>query len=100
MRCNILAFILARRLQGVITKLINDDQSAYIKGRYVGCNTRLIQNILDYCVGQNEERVFLFLYFKNAFDTVEWTFMFDTLKTLNFGPNFIKWIRILYKIVS
>ena len=34
---------------------------------------------------------------EKAFDTVEWTFMFDTLKTLNFGPNFIKWIRILYK---
>ena len=93
----ILAFILARRLQGVISKLINNDQSAYIKGRYIGCNARLIQDIFDYCEDQNEDGVLLFLDFEKAFDTVEWTFMFDTLKMLNFGPNFIKWIRILYK---
>ena len=32
----IIAFVFARRLQKVIDKLISRDQSAYIKGRYIG----------------------------------------------------------------
>ena len=34
----IIAFVFARRLQKVIDKLISRDQSAYIKGRYIGEN--------------------------------------------------------------
>ena len=49
----ILAFILARQLQELISKLINNDQSSYVKGRYLGCNARLFQDIFDYCVDQS-----------------------------------------------
>lgn len=33
-----------------------------------------------------------FLDFEEAFDSVEWKFLFKVLKQLNFGDNFISWI--------
>ena len=38
----IIAFVFARRLQSIIDKLIGHEQSAYIKGRFIGENARLI----------------------------------------------------------
>ena len=45
----ILAYVLARRLQTVIYKLVSEDQSAYIKGRYIGLNARMILDIFEFC---------------------------------------------------
>ena len=33
---------------------------------------------------------------EKAFDKVNWTFMFSTLRTFGFGESFIHWIRTLY----
>ena len=38
----ILAFTLAQRMHKIIGSLISNDQSAYIKGRYMGTNIRLV----------------------------------------------------------
>ena len=45
----ILAFVLARRVQKVLRKIISQDQTAYIKGRYIGNNYRYVIDIIDYC---------------------------------------------------
>ena len=31
---------------------------------------------------------------------IEWSYIIDTLQTYNFGPDFIKWFRLLYKDAS
>ena len=92
----IIAFVLARRLQTVIDKLIGKQQSAYIKGRNISENARLILDIFDYCDSTDTDGLLLLLDFEKAFDSVEWNFLFKTLKKFNFGPNFISWVKILY----
>ena len=92
----IIAFIFARRLQKIINKLINPNQSAYIKGRYIGSNARLILDIYEYCENFDNDGILLFLDFEKAFDSVEWNFLYKTLENFNFGTNFIKWMKILY----
>ena len=39
----------------------------------------------------------LLVDFQEAFDSLSWNFINETLKTLNFGDNFIKWISIFQK---
>ena len=34
--------------------------------------------------------------FEKAFDSIEWPFLFNTLKKIGFGENFISWIKLLY----
>lgn len=44
----ILAHVLANRLKKVINNLISTDQSGCLKGRNIGFNIRLIQDVIDY----------------------------------------------------
>ena len=34
--------------------------------------------------------------FKKAFETIEWSFLIETLKAFNFEEKFINWINLLY----
>ena len=81
----IIAFVFARRLQKIIDKLISKNQSAYIKGRFIGENARLILDIFDYCEENNYDGILLFLDFEKAFDSVEWNFLVKSLIKFNFG---------------
>ena len=78
----ILAHILANRLKSVIGKLIHTDQNGYIKGRNIGYNIRLIQDVFEYFENDNIEGAILFLDFNKAFDTVDHNFLHTVLKKL------------------
>ena len=92
----VLAFVLAERLQSVIGKIIGEDQTAYIKKRFIGNSARTIQDVIDYCEKFNKGGLLLCLDFEKAFDSLEWDFLFQTLRTFNFGFNFVRWVEILY----
>ena len=92
----ILTFVLARRIQKVISKLISNDQSGYIKGRYIGFNARLINDIIENCEGKNLPGAIVCLDFEKAFDSLDWSFMIKSLKRYGFGDYFTRWIEILY----
>ena len=92
----ILAHVLANGLKTVINKLIHTDQNGYIKGRNIGFNIRLIQDVIEYFENDNIEGAVLFLDFQKAFDTVNHNFMHAVLEKFNFGSSFIKWIKTIY----
>lgn len=89
----ILAFVLANRIQSVITTLIGPEQLAYIEKRFIGNNIRLVQDVIE----SNVNGMIFFSDFKKAYDSLEWDFIWKCLEKYNFGPNFIKWIQLLYK---
>ena len=88
----ILTKLLAIRLQKVIPSIINSDQVGYIKNRYIGENIRILYNILQYADIEQINAYITQIDFEKAF---EWPFLFETLKTLNFGDNFISWIKTI-----
>ena len=87
---------IAHRIAKVLPKLINDDQTGYVKGRYIGQNIRLINDIIKITELENIPSMAIFVDFKKAFDTVNWNFLFKTLEALNFGPQLLQWIRTFY----
>ena len=42
----------------------------------------------------------LFIYFRKAFDSIEWNYLRKTLQTLNFGSDLIAWFNTFYKDIS
>lgn len=92
----LIAFVLAERLQSVISDIVDQDQTGFIKKRFIGHNIRLVQDIIEYTSKHNVPGALISLDFHKAYDSLEWNFMLEALKHFNFGDNFIKWIRILY----
>ena len=92
----IIACIFASRMKRVLGTLINFDQCAYLKDRFIGCNVRNIIDIFEYCESYNVPGALLCMDMMKAFDSLEHDFMWLTLEKFNFGVNFIKWIKILY----
>ena len=66
----LLAFVLSERLQHVIHTIIGDDQTAYIRKRFIGSSARTIIDIIDYCTKFNEKGLLLCLDFEKAFDSL------------------------------
>ena len=77
-----LAFVLANRLQKVISKLISPDQVAYIKNRFIGQNIRLLLDVMEYTKTNKTSGVLLFLDFEIAYDSLSWNFIHKCLKKL------------------
>jgi hypothetical protein len=64
--------VLAQRLKKILSKLINEDQTGYIKNRFIGFNLRQIQDIIDYADIYKTEGSLVFIDFIKAFDSLEW----------------------------
>ena len=96
----ILTKVIAKRLEKVLPKIINPDQTGYIKNRYIGENVRLISDIMVYTEENNMPGIALFIDFRKAFDTIEWDFINNCLKRFNFGPDIQNWVKILSNNVS
>ena len=60
---------IAKRLKNVIPKLINEDQTGFLKGRFIGENTRLIYDLLSYTEEHNIPGMLLLIYFEKAFNS-------------------------------
>ena len=92
----LIAKVIANRLQSVIGKLINKDQTGFMKGRYIGENIRLISDVIEYCKMDKKDGILLAVDYRNAFDSVNHNFIWFALKSFNFGDDIISWIKLLY----
>ena len=76
--------------------LIDNDQTGFLKGRSITENICLINNVISHTKTKNIPGMLLFVDFEKAFDTIEWSFVRQTLLRFGFGTSFIKWINVFY----
>ena len=81
----ILATAIAKRIELNLPKLVNSDQTGFIKGRYITQNARLLNDLMEFTHSNKLPGILLFIDFAKAFDTLEWPFIQHTLKFFNFG---------------
>ena len=96
----ILTKTIAKRIEKVLPNIISVDQTGYVKGRYIGENIRLIQDVLHFTNLTKQKGIAIFLDFKKAFDSIEWPYLNAALELFNFGPEILSLIKIFYKDVS
>ena len=92
---------ISNRLKTVLDILISKDQTGFIKGRFIGENTRLLYDILKYAEDNNLPGLLMTIDFEKAFDTLSFQFIETTISFFNFGPMFQKWIfMFLYNTMA
>ena len=96
----ILTKVISKRIEKTLPKIINPDQTGYVKGRYIGENIRLIQDVMFLTKRLNMPGIAIFLDFRKAFDTIKWNYLLSTLRLFNFGPDLQRWIEVIYHVVS
>ena len=79
---------IAERLKSVLPDIINENQTGFVPGRYVGENLRLLYDLMDYTKHNDIPGLLSLIDFKKAFDSVSWEFMFKVLDFYNFGDSF------------
>lgn len=68
--CNdykLIAIVYANRLKQILGKLVEECQSAFVKGRYIHDNVRLILDMIDYQPLIQSESLILLIDFLKAF---------------------------------
>ena len=91
---------LNNRLKSVVASVIHTDQTCGVPGRTIGNNLRLMRDVVVYANSRNIDCAIVSLDQAKAFDRVNIGFLQKTLTKMGFGPNFRKWISLLYDNIS
>ena len=91
---------ISNRIKKYISNIIENSQTGFIKGRYIGENIRLIQETIEKLEEEEQPVLLLFADFEKAFDSISHDFMFNCLKCFNFGPDIIKCVKCFYNDVK
>ena len=98
--CKIATKAIAKRIEPYLPTLIRSDQTGFIKGRYIGENIRLIEDVMEYTKVHNIPGILIALDFKKAFDSLEWGYIMNTLDAFNFGTSIKRWISTFYSNIE
>lgn len=90
----ILAKLLAKRLQPLMTFLVLPNQTGFIPGRSTVQNARTLFALSHYLTPHTKAVVLLDA--SKAFDSIEWPYLHIILQRMGLPPIFLQWIRILY----
>ena len=55
---------------------------------------------MEHTKSQNKPGILVSLDFQKAFDSLEWSFMMNTLDILNFGASIKRWISTFYTSIE
>ena len=95
-----IAKVLANRMTKFLPDVIDEDQTGYIKGRFIGTNIRLVEDTIHFTQVNDIPGILLAIDFEKAFDSLSWEYIYKCLEAFNFGPKFIQYIKILYTNIS
>ena len=92
----LLSKVIANRIKAVWQELIHPDQNGFISGQSASDSVRKVLNGVEYVNEKNLAAVLILVDFEKAFDRVNYDSMYEILKWFNFGPDLIKWVRLLF----
>jgi hypothetical protein len=68
----------------------------FVEGRSIIDNIFMAQEALEWAQESEQDLILLLLDFENAFDRIEWGFLFMALSKLGFNATWVRWVKTLY----
>lgn len=96
MDLKILMKVLTRRLAGVISSLVDIDQTGFMPGKSTDTNLRRLFTYLQLLNFDSPTRIVVSIDIEKAFDSLDWHYMLVVLEKMGFGLTFRRWISLLY----
>ena len=96
----ILAKALDNRLRLTLPSIISPDQNGFIKNRSICMNLRKNLDVIQYCKDEKVAALILSIDMNKCFDRVSYSAIFGALDYYNYGPSFIKWVKLFYNQFS
>jgi exonuclease III len=87
---------LANRIKPVLNSILAPTQAAYVPGRDINFNNRLLQIAKNYSVANNKNYCMVSLDAKKAFDSVDHSYLSKVLEIYGFDHRFIGIFNTLY----
>ena len=84
-------------MKRVLPDIICESQKGFLKDRFIGENTRLVYDLIQYLKRNNKSGLLLLIDFEKAFDSINWKYLERALDHYNFGPMFIRWWKAIYR---
>ena len=88
--------LLAKRLAKIAPSIIHLDQKGFMPGRHLYELTHDLIGTIDMAIGKNLPLAIVTMDASNAFDKVNWLFLFAVLEANHLGGNFINALRLIY----
>ncbi len=89
----IISKVLAGRLKKVLPSVIDESQSAFLKGRGILDSVLMANEVIEELKRKGRSGLCLKLDFEKAYDSVRWDFLYDILHRMGFNNKWIVWIR-------
>ena len=91
----LLTRVLANRLQGVVSEIIHENQSGFVKGRHITKILRELDDVIERDKYYKASNLLLAIDFEKAFDTISRQFIMKMCDRFGIGEYFGDWINIV-----
>ena len=78
-----------------LDSIISDSQMAYVPGRDINFNNRLLRTALSHCKNKNTDFIIASLDAQKAYDSLDHSYINNTLRAYNFPEKFISQVTLL-----
>ncbi|WMV37024.1 hypothetical protein MTR67_030409 [Solanum verrucosum] len=88
---------LSERLKKVMSRLINNHQMAFVKGRQIMDAALIASELIDTRIRDDVPGVMCKLDIEKAYGYLNWNYLINTLRQMGFGVRWLKWIEFCIK---
>lgn len=83
-------------MKTVLPSIIHEDQTSFLKGRYIGENITLFLDVQEHLKKNLKPGLSFLADWEKAYDMVDRSFLYHSLSTFGFGSFFLRWFEVLH----
>lgn len=92
----ILLKMLENRLKTALPLNISEEQYGFMPRKRISDAILITSEVIHFIKAKKCNGVILKLDFEKVFDTVNWDFLLDVLRHMNFSPRWIRWTKSIF----